>query len=619
MITNLLLKFNLENYKGLIESFVKTNNNSIYTGKAGAILYLLELYQVCTKQEVLDDTLTVAKSIQIDTNASYAFYTGNMGVAYAFLELYKITKDEDFLANALSIAKDSKNHLSLTENSAIELLNGVSGILLGLIHIYNSGVKDIWLVKDIKFYVDYMISKTELGNEGGFFWDKSYKNNQGLTGFSHGASGIGFVFNQLYKITSNESFKYLCNQAIYYEDLNYDFELYNWLDHRMYPYKDHEWIEYTNQCKRDNINFFIKKKSMAAWCHGSPGIYLSRYDAKFNNTKISKNSKSSRVKIKNHSICHGEVGNVLCLLNFDKHKNNKHFRNEIQVLCEKIMGYYRSNKSFISGYNQEKNNPSLFLGDLGVFYFMIKTFRYLNNMTVGSNILYPIINIKEKSKELHTMFRSYNCRSVAYKVLSNTYPRTCFYINEDKFRLQSYNSLEHSFLKFANNDIVDHVAKDAFDYECKLRKADTNIKSYSYTYLRNKVDLTYIDLISENLITTNFRVKLNSDVTLIESQWNWNTRSNPKWTLNSSKLPSHYDFVVIPSYNTDVLELSTFILDLIKFISSHPSISVDEITNYYIVRLFIDVQQQNEFKNIIIKNLIGIIQKGIIHIHHENI
>lgn len=620
MDANLLLKFNLENYSDTIEKLIiYSENNSIFSGKAGSILYLLELYDITQENNVLNKIKEIANSITINYASSYAFFTGNIGIAYTFIRLYKVCSEKKYLYKALQIAKETKNHLAIKENSLINLMNGVSGILLGLLHLYNEGISEDWLIKDIKFYVDYIISKTELGKQSGVFWDKTVDINHGLTGFAHGASGVGFVFYQLYKMTGNEGFKKLCYQTFYYENNNYEYNFNYWLENRKYPNDEDDVNEYIKQIKSENIDFFINKKFMMAWCYGAPGNILSRSYTNFRDDNIEKYLIliiNNLTKLSNHSLYNSGVGNALCLLSL-KYKNNTQFKKNLIKLCQNILIYFNKNQTFISGYNKKKYCYSLLMGNLGVFYFTLKVFKFFKGKNIGNNILYPIIQRDVYNTiKLSKIFIEYNYQYIACNILSNFYTKTIYLLNRYSIKLPNIDnkSMELSFINFMAT-IKNPIIKDAFIFEHKIRKVDNKIKSYGYCYLRNWIDKDFISNAGINI--KQIKIKLNTDITFISSKWDWNTYTNPKWTLNVNTKPQLLNFIIIPGRKIMIIKSNKFILNLFDFIKNHSVASIKETTDYFTNSLFAKGKSLDEIQKALLFIIKQLVKKGILQIYYE--
>ena len=78
---------------------------------------------------------------------------------------------------------------------------------------------------------------------------------QNLTGYSHGTAGVAHALAELFSVTSETRFADVARGAVRYESLHFSKDAKNWPDFR----------------QPQNPPRF-----MSAWCHGAPGIALSR-------------------------------------------------------------------------------------------------------------------------------------------------------------------------------------------------------------------------------------------------------------------------------------------------------------------------------------------------------
>lgn len=85
-----------------------------------------------------------------------------------------------------------------------------------------------------------------------------------LSGLSHGAAGVGLALLELYATTGQNVFLTCGRDAFSYEDTLFDPEEQNWADLRLPAYK---------------ISPYQGRRFAVTWCHGAPGIALSRLRA----------------------------------------------------------------------------------------------------------------------------------------------------------------------------------------------------------------------------------------------------------------------------------------------------------------------------------------------------
>lgn len=176
-------------------------------------------------------------------------YTGLGGQIWARLALDTLGLDGQLdraglLAQALP--------RTLTKDDVPDILSGPAGAIRPLLQL---GV--------LRGDRSYITIAAELGDavcdaaewgDGIAWW--SYRDwPQGLGGFAHGVSGIGWALTHLSRATGNPRHRRVAAAALAFEDAQFDPDEQNWLDRRE-----------------------LGLKSATAWCHGAVGIGLARLD-----------------------------------------------------------------------------------------------------------------------------------------------------------------------------------------------------------------------------------------------------------------------------------------------------------------------------------------------------
>jgi len=150
-------------------------------------------------------------------------------------------------------------------------------------------------------------------SKAGWSW-KSPSSFRNLTGFSHGAAGVGHALLELYRAVGDTKYRAAAEQAFRYERRWFAADVGNWPDFR---------------------NGFERRRSIGppfsygtSWCHGAPGIALSRLRA-FEILDDDGCRDEAIVALKtthettaeallgvgvNFSLCHGMAGNADVLL-----------------------------------------------------------------------------------------------------------------------------------------------------------------------------------------------------------------------------------------------------------------------------------------------------------------
>jgi lantibiotic modifying enzyme len=607
-----LLSFNLQNYKTLSNKSIKLNN--IYAGKAGYIIYLLELYDITKDQSVLIEAEEVAELIthQIDPSdidkMSYAFYTGLSGIALSFIFLYRVTKKKQYLEFARLLLFKSKESFNY-KIPIVELINGISGIILVLLNLYIE-LREDWIPSDIEFYAKFIIDKARLGQNGGIYWDKSYRITRGLTGFSHGASGIGFVFYELYRATGDPVLKDICYESFKYEDSNFDYEANNWLDYRKYFYNPDTENEFKEAIASNNQDYFLKPSSMKAWCHGSPGILMTRFHSAYQNKYseyLMRDAFISLIQVSNHTLCHGALGNMLCILSIERVDKNE-IKTIFSSVVEKTLQYYKLNKKFTFNNPEEKleNNYGLFTGNLGVLYFLLKAYKFYHSESIGFNILFPKLDLNNTI----VSFKIGGYRNKAMtQILKSSYAKTLHFLSDTEIY-----QIDETAFKEKVHSSNNQIAIDAYKFEEAHRAAEREVSSFSMEY---HVSLFLIEKLS-NINVNEFNkilVKINPAIVVVNTVCDWNSKSNPLWTNNSiPNFKSNFEYIFVPNYHVVAIEKDEIITMILNKVQN-TNLLVSELFNIIESQIDGDTNKVrpylfNRFKMLII-NKILVIADGI--------
>ena len=143
-------------------------------------------------------------------------------------------------------------------------------------------------------------------------WVSPMNGGVALNGFSHGTAGIATALARLHAVDPREEHRVAVAQALAYENATFDTEAGVWTDLRP-----------------DNPG---GGTVMNAWCHGAPGIGLSRHlllgvDGHGLDPEMLRSDRDRAAEVLyragwdgdpvtgfgNHSLCHGDVGNLLML------------------------------------------------------------------------------------------------------------------------------------------------------------------------------------------------------------------------------------------------------------------------------------------------------------------
>jgi len=495
----------------------------IYTGTSGIINFLLEYYNLTKKSDVLK---IISKSASWlfnycmkTPNSNYAFYTGRVGTVYTLIKVWQITNNEIHIPKTLKLIENICPHLKESEN---DLLNGNAGTILGLLFIYDE-TKDQNIKQSVINITKFLIQNVNITHNG-FFWNKSSSTSKGLCGISHGSGGIGLVLLELGKYFNNKLFKDIARKAFDYENHFYNESENNWPDFRTGNY-DLGKIKANNNLQVNN-DFFLTPRYVSSWCHGAPGIGLTRIrayeilgDEEYLKDIVhaGKNIITTNNQHKTYSscLCHGVLGNNSFFLEMYKRTRKDEYLDLFRESCLKLRSEKETSGFYIPGRAlKAQSDFSLFLGLSGVGYSFIqalkpKTFSYL----------LPVINTKSAEK-LSEFTKEYFAREMILKL----YPLTFKQIEKKK----SSKRLKHApeILEMTPLNILSSVDDPYanFLYEIEEKRNELSLQIPSYSLLKFKKEIIYSKL--ESLLRIG---QLDKTLLIINEEvlfYKWNKKSN---------------------------------------------------------------------------------------------
>ncbi len=202
----------------------------------------------------------------------------------------------------------------------------------------------------------------------GVGWAPPSRGGRPLAGLSHGAAGIAWSLLELNALTGVEAFRTTAFAAIEYERSLFSSEAGNWPDLRDY--------EASNQAAKDGRE---KGHFMSAWCHGAPGIGLARlYSLRhLDDSKIRAEIDTAlRTTTEegfggNHSLCHGDLGNLELLLTASRIFNDPQQHALVDRLTAMIIESIDKN-GWLCGIPLGVESPGLMTGLAGIGYELLR-------------------------------------------------------------------------------------------------------------------------------------------------------------------------------------------------------------------------------------------------------
>jgi len=284
----------------------------LYGGTAGIAVFLAELAAAtggagCRRTALGAIRQALARKPDLPPTLTLGLYSGRIGIALAAERVGSLLADDDLLERGLAMVR----HLEGT-GTEFDLIGGRAGAIVGLLALQDL-LGEPGLLERASRYGEELIG---LAVKRARSWSWPSPGNpraRHLLGFSHGASGAGYALCELAHATKDEAFRDAAEKAFSYERRLFDAREANWPDLRT---------------AAPSATRAVLPAFTTAWCHGAPGIALSRLRA-YELTAAPSHRDEAIVAVAttrrhvqaiagsdsgNYSLCHGLCGNAEVLL-----------------------------------------------------------------------------------------------------------------------------------------------------------------------------------------------------------------------------------------------------------------------------------------------------------------
>ncbi|MCE9667131.1 type 2 lantipeptide synthetase LanM family protein [Myxococcus stipitatus] len=224
------------------------------------------------------------------------------GILYALTHLGVLWGDDALLDQA--VAYTARLAPLVAEDTVLDVGAGSAGCLLAFLGL--EAHRPSASLRQLMQACGDRLAATAHPREQGVAWLSEAAGNQYLVGFAHGVAGTALALLQLAAAVGDPRPRELALRALEYERALYSARERNWPDLRARPV----------ELGGDGEHF------MWAWCTGAPGVGLARVrglplldDARVRDEiAVAIDSTLARGFGRNHSLCHGDLGNVDFLL-----------------------------------------------------------------------------------------------------------------------------------------------------------------------------------------------------------------------------------------------------------------------------------------------------------------
>ncbi|PYS92812.1 MAG: type 2 lantipeptide synthetase LanM, partial [Acidobacteria bacterium] len=343
-------------------------DHNLYEGLPGVTLFLAYLGSVTADERYSELARAALTTLRRQTERARATikrigaFDGWGGIIYTLAHLAVLWREPALLDEASEMV--ARLPELIEQDESFDIVGGAAGCIAGLISLH--AVAPASQVVTCAVQCGDRLLAHALKMEQGIGWLTPAPARRPPTGFSHGAAGIAWSLLKLYELSQEERFHLAARAAIEYERSLFSPEQGNWLDQRD--------LGSFGRSKGDE-----KPKSINAWCYGAPGIGLARLS-----TLAQLNDAATQTEIEialrttlangfgqNHSLCHGDLGNIELLAVASELFNDAQLRARVQHLTAIILASIKRH-GWLCGLPFGVESPGLMTGLAGIGYGLLR-------------------------------------------------------------------------------------------------------------------------------------------------------------------------------------------------------------------------------------------------------
>jgi type 2 lantibiotic biosynthesis protein LanM len=340
----------------------------MYGGSAGLVLCLAYLGAVTGEERYTKSARKALRTLQARLEYSrkglttIGAFSGWGGLLYLASHLATIWDDGAVLPWAKPILDDLPPLIE--KDVDIDIVGGSAGCIGSLLSLYKVTGWD--KAASLAIRCGERIISRATGMEKGVGWFTRIETHRPITGFSHGASGMAWSLIQLASATNHPRFLETALDAMVYERSHFDPDAGNWLYAGDPAPNTKAWSD-------GSLGLSV------AWCYGAPGIGMARlavlrcFDDNLIRSDLSAavNTTLKKGFGRNHSLCHGDLGNLDFLTQAHLQINDPELdlaiRSRTAAVLESI-----NHKGRLCGVPLGVESPALMNGLAGICYGLLR-------------------------------------------------------------------------------------------------------------------------------------------------------------------------------------------------------------------------------------------------------
>ena len=350
----------------------RAQNTNLYDGTAGIALFLGRLFSL-THDPLQKMTAIAAINQAVSGIAEMpekirpSVYSGAVGIGYTAIDLGLILADDGMVSQGLKIVREASQ---VSSDCWLDVLGGSAGTIQALLNVGSR--LDAPDLVDLATAHGQLLLRTAVKSDRGWSWDTlPGQTQQHLAGYGHGAAGIGCALIELWAATHDPECLEGAREAFRYERSHFSRQHHNWPDLRSFG----------PSTPASQPSFAM------AWCHGAPGIGLSRLRAVelIDDREVEQDldeALQGTVDACSHVVfpasgslclCHGLGGNADLLLCAAESNRRSDLRQVAENIGRQAIAQLRRDDlPWPCGVNGGGETPNLMLGLAGIGHFFLR-------------------------------------------------------------------------------------------------------------------------------------------------------------------------------------------------------------------------------------------------------
>lgn len=350
---------------------------ALYDGTAGIALFLARLHHFTEdplQKETLEGALnrSLAELEDMGAPLRMSVQNGPAGIAYVCVEAGRLLGHEGLVGRGVEFLCGLAR--AEPDEGGLDICTGSAGLIQVLLSVGRSHACDQLLATAVA-HGRRLVERAEK-TDGGWSWATlpPGRSQRNLLGYAHGAAGISCALLELWAETGEAEFRDAALEGFRYERTHYSEAQRNWPDFRIR----------SGQAPQPAQNF------MLAWCHGAPGIGLSRLRAyqlgiedEETNVELQTALQSTsdffsntwQVGHGNYSLCHGAGGNAELLIEAAAVLSRPELLQTAEAVGRNgIAQFHATRTPWPCGVYVGNETPNLMLGSAGIGHFYLRLY-----------------------------------------------------------------------------------------------------------------------------------------------------------------------------------------------------------------------------------------------------